>query len=265
MEVRKATGRGGPAIYSGPILDGTLVVETAQSAYEAGRQAKVPLIIGSNSAEVPVGFVNAGSKEELLSLFGSLKGEASRGLRSRRNHRFRRDAHDGQHRQGMGGAGPLHREGLCRQGRTGLHLSASPTSPASMQRRMRYGAAHASEIPYVFDNLGTDTGATVAPKDQEVARMVNTYWANFAKTGDPNGPGLPKWPRYDPEQERDPRVPTRWIGGRRSRSLESAAGRDRAGRQGGEATLVSISTARVPANTLRRAARSTVAHSDVIR
>jgi len=61
---QESVGPGGPPIYSGPILDGKLVVETAERAYEAGRQANVPLIIGSNSAEVPAGFVNARSKEE---------------------------------------------------------------------------------------------------------------------------------------------------------------------------------------------------------
>src|SRR6266536_3076206 len=75
---QESDGPGGPPIYSGPILDGKLVVETAESAYKAGRQARVPLIIGSNSAEVPAGFVNARSKGELLNLFGSVKDDAKR-------------------------------------------------------------------------------------------------------------------------------------------------------------------------------------------
>ncbi|MBN2000577.1 carboxylesterase family protein, partial [candidate division KSB1 bacterium] len=70
-------GQGGPRIYSGPILDGKLVVETAESAYKAGRQARVPLIIGNCSGEIGGGFVNtSSSKEELFSLFGELEGEA---------------------------------------------------------------------------------------------------------------------------------------------------------------------------------------------
>ena len=36
----------------------------------------------------------------------------------------------------------------------------------------------------------------IDPKNEEVARMMNAYWTNFAKTGDPNGDGLPKWPVY---------------------------------------------------------------------
>ncbi|WP_202909796.1 carboxylesterase/lipase family protein [Mucilaginibacter pedocola] len=68
---------GSTPIYSGPILDGKLVVETAQSAYNNGRAPKIPIMIGSNSAEVPAGFVNATTKESLLGLFGKMKDDAA--------------------------------------------------------------------------------------------------------------------------------------------------------------------------------------------
>jgi para-nitrobenzyl esterase len=67
----------------------------------------------------------------------------------------------------------------------------------SMQQWMRYGAAHASEIAYVFDNMVSRNGAAIAPKDKEVAKTMNAYWTNFAKTGNPNSGNLPKWPVYD--------------------------------------------------------------------
>jgi len=57
------------------------------------------------------------------------------------------------------------------------------------------GATHAAELGYVFRNLGGPGGAP-RPEDVAMSELVSSYWTNFAKTGDPNGPGLPKWPAF---------------------------------------------------------------------
>src|SRR5438552_18808463 len=62
----------------------------------------------------------------------------------------------------------------------------------SMQQMMPYGAAHASEIPYVINNLIGRNGAAVPPIDHEFSNVMNRYWTDFAKYGDPNDKGLPK-------------------------------------------------------------------------
>lgn len=54
------------------------------------------------------------------------------------------------------------------------------------------GAGHGSEVTYVFDSLILPSAA-----DRAMARTLHGHWIQFAKTGDPNGPGLPKWPRYN--------------------------------------------------------------------
>jgi para-nitrobenzyl esterase len=196
---QESDGPNGPPIYPGPILDGKLVVETAESAYKAGRQARVPLIIGSNSAEVPAGFVNARSKEELLLLFGNLKDKATAVYDPDGTTDFARMLTMVNTDKVWAEPARFTARAFVAKGAPAYIYLFSYVS-ASMQGRMRYGAAHASEIPYVFNNLSSRNGATVAPKDQEVAKMMNTYWANFAKTGDPNGAGLPKWPAYNPQK-----------------------------------------------------------------
>jgi para-nitrobenzyl esterase len=61
------------------------------------------------------------------------------------------------------------------------------------------GAFHTAEIPFVFGNPGSAHWTT---DDLQASNVIQQYWTNFAKTGDPNGGSLPTWPRYNVDTAR---------------------------------------------------------------
>jgi para-nitrobenzyl esterase len=64
------------------------------------------------------------------------------------------------------------------------------------------GAGHATDIPFFFDTQAVKYGDKTTKKDNGMGRVISAYIANFAKRGDPNGAGLPTWPRYSRTEDR---------------------------------------------------------------
>jgi para-nitrobenzyl esterase len=84
-------------------------------------------------------------------------------------------------------------EAQAKQGNNAYVYYFTRVPPAPADRPSR-GATHVAEIPYMFDNLSSPVPWTDV--DRRLADAMSSYWVNFARSGDPNGPGLPAWPAY---------------------------------------------------------------------
>jgi para-nitrobenzyl esterase len=185
------------ATFPGPMVDGKLITKTGESGYVSHTQMKIPMIVGGNDSDLayPQGHTIA----DFLRPFGANSTKASAiydpqntGDVNAVGDRIARD---------RGQLEPARFIARLRSSQGQIVYEFRFSYVADSMRSEWSGAPHASEVPFVFDNLHARYGDNTTAADEAVARTISGYWIAFAKTGNPNGGDRPNWPAYDAKED----------------------------------------------------------------
>ncbi len=200
LPASQLTGNAGGIVH--PVIEPYVLPVSPYEAFTTGQQNDVPLLLGSNADEaralVDVSQVKAATfASDLEHSFGTLPPpliaaypyttdqEAKQArLSLERDLRFGWDMWAWARLQAGTGKSSVYYYSFRQQ---------PPFPPGSVYEG--WGASHYAELWYVFDHLDQEPWRWSAA-DRKVADEISSYWVNFAKSGNPNGPGLPPWPAF---------------------------------------------------------------------
>jgi para-nitrobenzyl esterase len=184
-------GGGGPNRPE-PDVDGYVLPQSPAEVFRAGQEAPVPLMTGNTGREFAFPGDDAALKKAIEEFYGPLAPRA-----------FELYGLAGTPQPGVyppyGPAKDQYRTDTffrCGAVVTAIEHSAKyPTFEYEITiGNVTTGTPHSGDLQYVFGVRGIKETADPDPK---LSSQVQTYWTNFAKAGDPNGGGVPAWPKYD--------------------------------------------------------------------
>jgi len=184
-----------------PVIDGWVIPHDTQACFASGLQHDIPLIIGSNADEGSR-FVTGMSVEEYQSWIRQMCLDSADDMLRLFPASTPEEVGEAFNRlyTVMAFAYPARFVAASMETKkSGAFLYHFTRVPSAGEARER-GAYHGVEISYVFGNLSAEAGYVA--KDLDLSRDMMGYWTAFARSGDPNAPGLPEWPPYDSATDR---------------------------------------------------------------
>ena len=192
-------------VGAGMVADGWIIPRDASLTFEEGRQQPVDVLVGSNKDEGAFAGATPAAAwtgrvrqrwidlaDDYLKLYpGGSDDEATRSSQT-------------AFRDELAWHMRLYARLQAKRGQRAFWYFFTHEPPYAPEAR-NLKATHAVEIPYVFDNLrpprvfpdaSSPELASASASERAFAERVSSYWVNFARTGDPNGAGLPRWPAF---------------------------------------------------------------------